>query len=93
MFLFFKVFGLGNKTYEHYNAVGKYVDKRLTELGGVRVCELGLGDDDGKYVGKIFSRFLIVKFSIEDDFMAWATVFWQNVCQKYELVINADGTS
>jgi sulfite reductase alpha subunit-like flavoprotein len=45
-----KVFGLGNKTYEHYNAVGKYVDKRLDELGGVRVCELGLGDDDGKYV-------------------------------------------
>ncbi len=54
MFLFFKVFGLGNKTYEHYNAVGKYVDKRLTELGGVRVCELGLGDDDGKYVGNDF---------------------------------------
>jgi len=44
---------LGNKTYEHYNAVGKYVDKRLTELGGVRVCEVGLGDDDGKYV-KVF---------------------------------------
>ena len=43
-----KVFGLGNKTYEHYNAVGKYVDKRLGELGGVRVCELGMGDDDGK---------------------------------------------
>jgi NADPH-ferrihemoprotein reductase len=43
-----QVFGLGNKTYEHYNAVGKYVDKRLTELGGLRVCELGLGDDDGK---------------------------------------------
>ncbi len=53
-----KVFGLGNKTYEHYNAVGKYVDKRLTELGGVRVCELGLGDDDGKYVRKVF--FLII---------------------------------
>lgn len=47
---YFKVFGLGNKTYEHFNAVGKYVDKRLTELGGVRVCDLGLGDDDGKYV-------------------------------------------
>jgi hypothetical protein len=30
--------------------VGKNVDKRLAELGGVRVCELGLGDDDGKYV-------------------------------------------
>lgn len=49
-FVYLKVFGLGNKTYEHYNAVGKYVDKRLAELGGVQVCELGLGDDDGKYV-------------------------------------------
>jgi hypothetical protein len=32
-------------------------------------------------------------FSIEDDFMAWATIFWENVCRKYELVINADGSS
>lgn len=76
--LHYAVFGLGNKTYEHYNAVGKYVDKRLSELGGVRVCEIGLGDDDG---------------NIEDDFMAWATVFWEHVCRKYELVINADGSS
>lgn len=30
--------------------MGKYVDKRLEELGGERVFELGLGDDDGKYV-------------------------------------------
>jgi NADPH-ferrihemoprotein reductase len=76
--LHYAVFGLGNKTYEHYNAVGKYVDKRLEELGGVRVCDLGMGDDDG---------------NIEDDFMAWTTVFWQCVCQKYELVIDADGSS
>ena len=46
--LLFQVFALGNKTYEHYNAMGKYVDRRLEELGGVRVYELGLGDDDGK---------------------------------------------
>lgn len=58
----FKVFGLGNKTYEHYNAVGKYVDKRLSDLGGVRVCELGLGDDDGKYVH------LISKGNFMNDF-------------------------
>lgn len=35
----------------------------------------------------------IVLVSIEDDFMAWTTIFWENVCRKYELVINADGTS
>ncbi|TRZ01494.1 hypothetical protein DNTS_025938 [Danionella cerebrum] len=28
----FAVFGLGNKTYEQYNAMGKYTDKRLAEL-------------------------------------------------------------
>lgn len=43
-----QVFALGNKTYEHYNAMGKYVDKRLEELGGKRIFDLGLGDDDGK---------------------------------------------
>lgn len=42
------MFGLGNKTYEHYNAMGKYVDKRLEELGGKRVFDLGMGDDDAK---------------------------------------------
>ena len=29
----YAVFALGNKTYEHYNAMGRYVDKRLEELG------------------------------------------------------------
>lgn len=43
-----QVFGLGNKTYEHYNSVAIYMDKRLEELGATRVHELGLGDDDAK---------------------------------------------
>ncbi|MGH0163106.1 UNVERIFIED_CONTAM: hypothetical protein FKN15_059300 [Acipenser sinensis] len=46
----FTVFGLGNKTYEHYNAMGKYVDKRLQQLGAKRIFDLGMGDDDGKEV-------------------------------------------
>ena len=44
----FAVFGLGNKTYENYNTMGKYFDKRLSQLGGNRLLDLGLGDDDGK---------------------------------------------
>ncbi len=44
------MFGLGNKTYEHFNAMGKFVDTKLEELGGERVFEVGMGDDDGKWV-------------------------------------------
>ncbi|KRX70266.1 NADPH--cytochrome P450 reductase [Trichinella sp. T6] len=43
------VFGLGNKTYEHFNAMGKYTDKQLAKMGATRLCQLGIGDDDGKH--------------------------------------------
>ena len=46
--MYFQVFGLGNKTYEHYNAMGRFVDKRLEEMGANKVFEKGEGDDDGK---------------------------------------------
>lgn len=68
----YAVFGLGNKTYEHYNAVGTYVDARLAELNGTRVCELGLGDDDAM---------------IEDDFMTWKEKFWIEVSEKFNLEV------
>nr|AVL92922.1 cytochrome P450 reductase [Ostrinia furnacalis] len=66
----YAVFGLGNKTYEHYNAVAIYLDKRLEELGATRVFELGLGDDDA---------------NIEDDFITWKDRFWPAVCEKYNI--------
>jgi len=65
-----QVFGLGNKTYEHYNSMGKYVDKRLEELGGERVYELGLGDDDGKYVPAVC-------FPRNQDIVAKVAFLWQ----------------
>ncbi|XP_068151793.1 LOW QUALITY PROTEIN: NADPH--cytochrome P450 reductase [Drosophila tropicalis] len=64
----YAVFGLGNKTYEHYNKVAVYVDKRLEELGANRVFELGLGDDDA---------------NIEDDFITWKDRFWPAVCDHF----------
>ncbi|KAH8283641.1 hypothetical protein KR018_010329 [Drosophila ironensis] len=64
----YAVFGLGNKTYEHYNKVAIYVDKRLEELGANRVFELGLGDDDA---------------NIEDDFITWKDRFWPAVCDHF----------
>lgn len=36
----------GNKTYEHFNAMGIFTDKKLADLGAKRVHELGVGDDD-----------------------------------------------
>ncbi|XP_034946237.1 NADPH--cytochrome P450 reductase isoform X3 [Chelonus insularis] len=62
------VFGLGNKTYEHYNEVAIYVDHRLEQLGATRVFELGLGDDDA---------------NIEDDFITWKDKFWPTVCDFF----------
>ncbi|XP_015928394.1 NADPH--cytochrome P450 reductase [Parasteatoda tepidariorum] len=66
----FAVFGLGNKTYEHYNSMGIYVDKRLEELGATRVFELGLGDDDA---------------NIEEDFITWKERFWGAVCEHFNI--------
>lgn len=64
----YTVFGLGNKTYEHYNAMGKYVDKRLAELGASRVFESGMGDDDA---------------NMEDDFITWKDAMWLKVCEFF----------
>lgn len=66
----FAVFGLGNKTYEHYNAFGKMADEKLEALGGKRIHPLGLGDDDG---------------NLEDDFITWKEAFWASVCQEFNI--------
>ncbi|CAO3591725.1 unnamed protein product [Absidia cylindrospora] len=60
------VFGLGNKTYEHYNAVGRIIDKRMQHLGARRIGDRGEGDDDG---------------SMEEDFLAWQETMWPTFCQ------------
>ncbi|ETE65154.1 NADPH-cytochrome reductase, partial [Ophiophagus hannah] len=71
----YAVFGLGNKTYEHFNAMGKFVDKRLEELGGQRIFELGLGDDDG---------------NLEEDFITWREQFWPAVCEHFGVEATGD---
>jgi NADPH-ferrihemoprotein reductase len=42
------VFGLGNKTYEHFNAFARDIDERLQRLGAKRLGARGEGDDDAK---------------------------------------------
>ena len=43
----YAVFGLGNKQYEHFNAVGRRVFKCLGAMGGNPIIPRGDGDDDG----------------------------------------------
>lgn len=43
----YAVFGLGNKQYEHFNAVGRRVFKCLGALGASPLIPRGDGDDDG----------------------------------------------
>lgn len=74
----YSVFGLGNKTYEHYNEVAIKVDKKLEELGATRVYDLGLGDDDA---------------NIEDDFITWKDKFWPAVCEYFGIESTGDDVS
>ena len=67
----FCVFALGNRTYEHFNAMGKFVDDHLVKLGGEKLCEMGMGDDDQ---------------NIEDDFVQWQeNVFWPAICKNFNI--------
>lgn len=71
----YAVFGLGNKTYEHFNSMGQYVDKRLEELGARRIFELGVGDDDA---------------NIEEDFVSWKEKFWPEVCEEFDVKLSEE---
>uniref|UniRef100_A0A1D1XMN8 NADPH--cytochrome P450 reductase n=1 Tax=Anthurium amnicola TaxID=1678845 RepID=A0A1D1XMN8_9ARAE len=64
------IFALGNKTYEHFNAVGRMVDKKLTEFGATIIGERGEGDDDG---------------SLEEDFLGWKEDMWKAVCETMQI--------
>ncbi|OSD07138.1 cytochrome P450 oxidoreductase [Trametes coccinea BRFM310] len=56
------VFGLGNKTYEHYNAIARNVDSDLAKMGAIRIGERGEGDDDK---------------SMEEDYLEWKDGMWE----------------
>ena len=56
------IFCLGNKTYEHYNLIGRAVDTELTKVGAVRIGERGEGDDDK---------------SMEEDYLEWKDGMWE----------------
>jgi len=65
----YAVFGLGNKQYEHYNNMSRFMDAALGKCGATRVADLGLGDDDD---------------DLEGDFENWKdNVFWPMLTAKY----------
>ena len=66
--LTFSVFGLGNSSYEHFNAAAKLLDKSLEQLGATRLVDIYLGDDDG---------------SLEDDFQSWKECLWAEIEGRY----------
>lgn len=55
-------FGLGNNTYEHYNAMVRQVDAAFTKLGAQRIGTAGEGDDGAG--------------TMEEDFLAWKEPMW-----------------
>jgi NADPH-ferrihemoprotein reductase len=66
---------LGNKTYEQYNAVGRYMDTKMSAAGAKKFFERGEGDDD---------------CSLEEDFNKWKKRLWPALCKHMGLDENAD---
>ncbi|RSL55860.1 hypothetical protein CEP51_014487 [Fusarium floridanum] len=56
------IFGLGNSTYEHYNLMGRSVNKMLEDLGAQRIGPAGEGDDGTG--------------TLEEAFIAWKDEMW-----------------
>ena len=65
----FSVFGLGDTSYEQFNAMGRYFDKGLEELGGKRIHQYGEGNAE--------------KNKTEDDFLDWKMDVWKNFAKHY----------
>ena len=68
--LTYSVFGLGNSSYEQFNAAAKLVDKSAHALGALRLLKIHLGDDD---------------CTLEDDFQAWREALWTAMEERYGL--------
>jgi len=67
--LHYSVFGLGNRQYEHFNAMGKFFDSSLEQVGASRILPIGIGDDDR---------------DLEGDFEAWKdNVLWPSLKKEY----------
>ena len=64
-------FGLGNNTYEHYNAMVRNVDESLRKLGATRIGDAGEGDDGAG--------------TMEEDYLAWKEPMWKALAEAMDL--------
>src|SRR5690606_21681682 len=64
-------FGLGNNTYEHYNAMVRRIDESLTKLGAKRIGPAGEGDDGAG--------------TMEEDFLSWKEEMWTALAAEMNL--------
>lgn len=64
----YTVFGLGNRQYEHYNAISRLVDKKMEGYGAKRVFNYGEGDDDA---------------SLDEDFDEWKETLWKELRRQF----------
>lgn len=67
----FGCFGLGNCTYEFYNAIGTKTVELLQEKGATLIGELGLGDDG--------------KATMDEDYLAWKESFMDVIKSNLDL--------
>ncbi|KAH7252835.1 hypothetical protein BKA59DRAFT_492640 [Fusarium tricinctum] len=69
--LHYTAFGLGNKSYEHYNAVVRKIVAAFDALGASRIGDIGEGDDGSG--------------TTEEDFIAWKEDMWTALASKMNL--------
>ncbi|CCA67669.1 probable NADPH-cytochrome P450 reductase [Serendipita indica DSM 11827] len=70
------VFGLGNKTYEHYNLIARKTDAKLEEMGATRLGPRGEGDDDK---------------AMEEDYLEWKEQMWPALAEALNVEEGAGG--
>ncbi|TVY69339.1 NADPH--cytochrome P450 reductase [Fusarium oxysporum f. sp. cubense] len=68
------VFGFGNSTYEHFNAMALNIDKALRKYGAQRLGQLGLGDE--------------ALGTMEEEYLTWKETVWADLRKNLDLEEN-----
>ncbi len=71
----YTAFGLGNSSYQKYNAMVKVVTANLNRLGAQALGPVGLGDDG--------------KRTLNEDFLEWQELMWASVAKHMNLTERA----